>query len=158
MKIKSVSTNNHRKCFRIRTAKRTFVLPFSRADLVPSASNKITEIYVDKELGNEAITYVLESGDESSIPLDAFLDYNRDPEYLTKLLLHRLTLDALDKMKTSKLSRRELARKLSTSPAQLYRLLDPANQSKTVDQMIKLLAALGYGLEYRIVKDKATAA
>ena len=158
MKIKSVSVNNHRKCFEIETAKGPFVLPFSRADLVPSASNRVAEVYVDKELGNEAITYVLESGEESSIPLDAFLDYNRDPEYLAKLLLHRLTLDALDKMKTSPLSRRELARKLSTSPAQLYRLLDPANQSKTVDQMIKLLAALGYGLEYKIVKDKASAA
>jgi hypothetical protein len=51
-----------------------------------------------------------------------------------------------------------VARKLSTSPAQLYRLLDPANQTKTLDQMIKLLAALGYELEYRIVKDKVTAA
>lgn len=158
MKIKSVSANNHRKCFEIETAKGTFVLPFAKAGLVPSPSNKITEVYVDKELGNEGITYVLDSGDENSIPLDAFLDYNRDPEYLAKLLLHRLTLDALEGIKTSKLSRRELARKLSTSPAQLYRLLDPANQTKTVDQMIKLLAALGYELEYKIVKDKASAA
>lgn len=158
MKIKSVSANNHRKCFEIDTAKGTLVLPFSKAGLIPLASKKITEVYVDKELANEGITYVLDSGEENSIPLDAFLDYNRDPEYLTKLLLHRLTLDALEKIKTSKLSRRELARKLSTSPAQLYRLLDPANQTKTVDQMIKLLAALGYELQYKIVKDKASAA
>ena len=158
MKIKSVSANNHRKCFEIETAKGVFVLPFAKAELVPSASNKIREVYVDKELANEGITYILESDAESSIPLDAFLDYNRDPEYMAKLLLHRLTLDALVRIKTSKLSRRELARKLSTSPAQLYRLLDPANQTKTVDQMIKLLAALGYELEYKIVKDKASAA
>ena len=158
MKIKSAAINNHRKCFEVETAKGKFHLPFSKASLVPSAANKIAKVYVDKELGSEAITYALESGEDNSIPLDAFLDYNRDPEYLAKLLLHRLTLDALDRIKTSKLSRRELARKLSTSPAQLYRLLDPANQTKTLDQMIKLLAALGYGLEYKIVRDKASAA
>lgn len=158
MKIKSVSANNHKKCFEIETPKGELVLPFSKSGLVPTASNRVAEVYVDREMGNEGITYVLDSGDENSIPLDAFLDYNRDPEYLSKLLLHRLTIDALDRIKTSKLSRRELARKLSTSPAQLYRLLDPANQTKTVDQMIKLLAALGYELEYKIVKDKASAA
>ncbi len=158
MKIKSVSANNHKKCFEIETSKGELVLPFAKSGLVPTSSNKVAEVYVDKELGNEGITYILDSGDENSIPLDAFLDYNRDPEYLAKLLLHQLTLDALERIKISKLSRRELARKLSTSPAQLYRLLDPANNTKTVDQMIKLLAALGYGIEYKIVRDKNAAA
>lgn len=157
MKIKSVSVNNHRKCFEVRAAKRNFILPFAKSGLVPSATDRVTSVYVDKEMAAEGITYVLKSGRQNSIPLDAFLDYNRDPEYLAKLLLHRLTLDALERCKTSKLSRRELARKLSTSPAQLYRLLDPANQTKTVDQMIKLLAALGYELEYKIVKEKSAA-
>ena len=42
----------------------------------------------------------------------------------------------------SKLSRREIIRRLGTSPAQLYRLLDQTNYRKSVDQMLSLLAAL----------------
>ena len=157
MKIKSVQINNHRKCFEIETKKGKLAFPYSKTKLVPSARNKIAEVFVDKELGGEWITYRLEGGQENSIPLDAFLDYNRDPEYLTKMLLHRLTIDALEKVKGARLSRRELARKLSTSPAQLYRLLNPVNYSKTVDQMIKLLAVLGYEVDYKIMRERKKA-
>ena len=64
--------------------------------LVPSTDNKIKEAYVDKELGNTAVTYILESGEEDSIHLDAFLDYNKDPEYMAKVMLYKLTLTALE--------------------------------------------------------------
>ena len=158
MKIKRVNFNNHKKSFEIVTPKGSFSLPFSKTELVPTAKDKVKEVFVDKELGSEWISYKLESGKEGAIPLDAFLDYNRDPEYLNKLLLHRLTLDALHKLKITEITRRELARRLRTSPAQLYRLLDPGNQSKTIDQMIKLLAALGYEIEYRVVPEKKRAA
>ncbi len=73
---------------------------------------------------------------------------------MTKMLPHRLTIDALAKVKEAKLSRRELSRKLQTSPAQLYRLLYPSNYSKTIDQMIKLLAVLGYEIDYKIVRER----
>lgn len=158
MKIKCVQANNHRKCFEVETTKGKLALPYSKAEVVPTPSNKIVEIFVDKELGSEWITYRVESGKESSVPLDAFLEYNRDPEYLNKMLLHRLTVDALEKVKEAKLSRRELARKLRTSPSQLYRLLNPADYSKTIDQMVKLLAVLGYEVEYKIVREKQRAA
>ena len=158
MKIKKVQANNHRKCFEITISKGALSLPYSKAEVVPTAQNKISEIFIDKELGSQWVTYRLASGKEGSIPLDAFLEYNQDPEYLTKILLHRLTIDALVKVKKSGLSRRELARGLKTSPAQLYRLLDPANYSKTIDQMIKLLAVLGYEVDYQIIPEKPKAA
>jgi len=158
MKIKSVQCNNYRKCFEIDTAKGSFTLPFSRAEVVPTVKDKVKEVFVDKEFGREWIGYRLKSGKEGAIPLDAFLDYNRDPEYLTKMLLHRLTVDALQKLKGSNFTRRELARRLRTSPAQLYRLLDTANQSKTIDQMIKLLTVLGYEVDYKIIREKRKAA
>lgn len=158
MKIKNVSANNHKKCFEIETAKGKLSLPFSKAGLAPTLKNPISDLFVDKELANQGITYKLASGAENSIPLDAFLDYNADPDYLAKQLLHQLTLDVLDKSKTAKVSRRELARRLSTSPAQLYRLLDPANYSKTLDQMVKLLSVLGYEVEYKIVPGRRKAA
>ena len=118
--------------------------------LVPSTDNKIKEAYVDKELGNTAVTYILESGEEDSIHLDAFLDYNKDPEYMTKVMLYKLTLTALELVKNSCLSKREIARKLNTSPAQLYRLLNTANYSKTIDQMVTLLASLGYEVNFNL--------
>jgi hypothetical protein len=158
MKIKSVEANNRRKCFEIETAKGRLAFPYAKAELVPTAKDKVVVVFVDKELGSEWITYRLNSGKEGSVPLDAFLEYNRDPEFLTKMLLYRLTVDALDKVKEAKLPRRELARKLKTSPAQLYRLLDPANYSKTIDQMVKLLAVLGYEVDYKIVREKGKAA
>ena len=118
--------------------------------LVPSTDNKIKEAYVDKELGNTAVTYILESGEEDSIHLDAFLDYNKDPEYMAKIMLYKLTLTALELVKNSCLSKREIARKLNTSPAQLYRLLNTANYSKTIDQMVTLLASLGYEVNFNL--------
>lgn len=158
MKIRKVSCNNYRKCFEIETAKGFFTFPFVKAEVVPTAKDKVKEVLLDKELGNEWISYRLESGKEGEIPFDAFLDYNRDPEYLSKMFLHRLTIDAVKKLRTSNITRRELARRLRTSPAQLYRLLDTANQSKTIDQMIKLLAVLGYEVAYKIIPEKRRAA
>jgi hypothetical protein len=40
-------------------------------------------------------------------------------------------------------SKRELARRLRTSPSQLYRLLDPTNSAKSVGQMLALLHLVG---------------
>ena len=55
--------------------------PYKRLEIRPSPSNLITHVYVDKELGNEAFTYVLESGDEGSVHIDSVLEYNGDPGY-----------------------------------------------------------------------------
>ncbi|MHB8262659.1 MAG: hypothetical protein ACYDGY_02770 [Acidimicrobiales bacterium] len=38
---------------------------------------------------------------------------------------------------------REVSRVLGTSPAQLYRLLDPTNYRKSVRQLMELLYAIG---------------
>jgi len=42
----------------------------------------------------------------------------------------------------SPLSKREIIRRLGTSAAQLYRLLDQTNYRKTVDQLVALLQVL----------------
>jgi hypothetical protein len=79
--------------------------------------------------------------------VDQILDYNRDPDYMRKQLLYRLTLAALDALETSPLSRREIIRRLGTSPAQFYRLLDPTNDRKSIDKMTALLQALDCEVE-----------
>ncbi len=60
---------------------------------------------------------------------------------MRNLTLYKLTLKARKLLKESKLPKRELARRLATSPAQIYRLLDPTNYKKTIDQMVRLLVS-----------------
>lgn len=147
MKIKSVEIDNRRKRICILTAKGEFALPFVKLSKVPSSEDKITEIYIDKELGKEAVTYVLESGHEDSIHLDVFLDFNKEPDFLKKIFLFKLTDKAQQALKESKLSKNEVCRRLKTSPSQLARLLDTTNEKKSVDKMLELLAVLGVSVE-----------
>ena len=106
MRIKSVKTNNRRKCIEIETAKGLLSLPFSRLRLQPTRKDSIQEIYVDKEFGRKGVTYTLSSGKQDSIHVDAFLDYNRDPVFLRNVALHKLSLEAVKRMNKSKLSNR----------------------------------------------------
>jgi hypothetical protein len=143
MKIRSVSANNRKAELEIRTTSgRTLPMPFSRLQPQPTAKNRIQEAYVDRELGREAVTYVLESGAEGSVHIEQALEYNEDPAFLSELLLHQLTVEALKRIDSCALSRREIARRLHTSTPQLYRLLDPTNARKGIRQMIALLGVL----------------
>ena len=158
MTIRRVTVNNRRRCFEIETRKGILAFPFVKLDLAPSSTNRVKEVHVDRELGKQAITYVLESGDEDSVHVDDFLHYNKDPDYMRNMALYKLTVKARDLLKESKLPKRELARRLATSPAQIYRLLDQTNYKKTIDQMVRLLACLDYTLDFVIRKDEKSAA
>lgn len=155
MKIKSARINNRKACIEISTRKGRYTLPFSRLRLRPTQRNKIAKVFVDKEIGWEGITYELESGQEDTLHLDAFLDYNQDPQFMRNLSLHKLTVQALNLLKTSGLSKQEVIRRLKTSPSQLYRLLDTANYKKSIDEMLRLLSVLGYTVELMIHKKAA---
>lgn len=61
---------------------------------------------------------------------------------MRELLLYKLTLKAQKMLAVSRASRREVMRRMKTSPTQFYRLIDQTNYRKTIDQMIKLLSAL----------------
>jgi len=63
------------------------------------------------------------------------------------LLLYNLTVEALDRIEASALSRREIIRRLGTSPAQFYRLIDPTNYRKSVDKLLSLLQVLDCEVE-----------
>lgn len=143
MKIRSVTVNKRKSQVEL-TLRSGKVLPVPYAKLAPQPSrkNRIREAYVDKELGSEAVTYILESGDEGSVHVDHALEYNQDPGYLAELLIHQLTVAARRRVDRSGISRRELARRLGTSVPQLYRLLDPANTRKSLGQLVSLLHLL----------------
>ena len=143
MKLNKVSINNRRKEFSVGIhSGAAYTFPYAEADPTPGSRNQIKEVFVDKELGNEAITYVLNSGDEGTIHIEQILEYNEDPNYMAELLTYKLTLEARQGIENSGLSRRQIAKRLKTSVPQLYRLLDPANTSKSINQLVALLHVL----------------
>src|SRR5262249_21757713 len=97
---------------------------------------------LDRELGGEGFTYVLESGREGTVHVERVLEYNQDPDHLRDLLLYRLTLEAQTHIARAPLAKREIIRRLGSSPTQLYRLLDQTNYRKSIDQMLRLLQVL----------------
>ncbi len=54
-------------------------------------------------------------------------------------------------MKEQKLSKSEMARRMQTSRPQLDRLLDPGNESVTLDTLTKAAAAVGHKIRLELV-------
>jgi hypothetical protein len=155
MKIRKVTANNRKREFSIVTwGGAEYMYPYSMPDDSLSTSDPIEQLFVDKELGNEAFTYVLASGKEGSIHIEQVLEYNEDPKYLADLLTYKLSIEAMKGLESSSLSRRQIAKRLNTSVPQLYRLLDPANTSKSMKQLVALLHILDRDVEL-VVKKKA---
>jgi predicted XRE-type DNA-binding protein len=142
VKIRSVTHNSRKKVFDVRTSSKHLVFPYSKADPVPTPTDPVAEAFVDHEAGREAFTFVLASGRSGTVHGEQVLEYNQDPSYLRDLLLYKLTIEAQRRLGTSALSKREIVRRLGTSAAQLYRLLDQTNYRKSVDQLVGLLQVL----------------
>ena len=142
MKIRTIKHNSRKKTFEIRTSTKHLVFPFSKAEPAPSLADPVREAFVDAEAGREAFTYVLASGRTGTVHVEQVLEYNQDPSYVRNLLLYKLTLEAQRRIARSPLSKREIVRRLGTSAAQLYRLLDQTNYRKSVDQLLALLQVL----------------
>jgi len=153
MKVRAVSANYRRKTFEVRATSRTLPYPFARLDPAPGPEDRIVRLFVDDETDREGFVYVLASGKEGTVHIEQVLEYNRDPAFLRDALLYRLTLEALKRVESSPLSRREIIRRLRTSATQFYRLLDPANRRKSVDKMLSLLHALDCDVDL-VVREK----
>jgi DNA-binding TFAR19-related protein (PDSD5 family) len=156
MKIRSADINNRRKEFSVLTrsgARYTF--PYAKSTPRPATDNRIEDVFVDKELASEAVTYVLQSGDEGSIHIEQILEYNKDPAYLAELLTYKLTLEARQRIDSSGLSKRQIAKRLNTSLPQLYRLLNPANTRKSMNQLVTLLHVLNCNIDLVVRKKNA---
>jgi len=142
VKIRKVAANNRRKAFEVQVGSKKLPFPYAKLDIRPTPDDRVAECFVDRELGGEAFTYVLESGAEGTVHVDHVREYNEDPEYLSELMVYELTLEARKRVETSGLSKRELIRRLGTSATQFYRLLDPANTRKSIGQLVALLHLL----------------
>jgi len=153
MKIRSVTHNNRRKAFEIRTPAKVWQFPYARVEPRPEVADPVVAAFADKELGNEGFTYVLRSGAQGTVHLDQVLEYNQDARYMRDALLYKLTLEAQQRVMSSSLSKREIIRRLGTSATQFYRLLDQRNYRKSIDQLLSLLQVLDYEVDL-IVRPK----
>jgi hypothetical protein len=142
MKIRSVVFNNRRKDFTVRLRASAYRYPYSRLDAQPGPGDHVVAACVDAEIGREGFSYTLASGAEGTVHVEQVLDYNKDPRYLRDVLLYELTLAAQQRLRTSPLSRREIARRMGTSAAQVCRLFDQTNTRKSVDEVLNLLGVL----------------
>jgi len=155
MKLKTVRVNNRKHHLELEARSgKVLPIPFSRLSPSPRPGDRIIRAWVDKELANEGVSFVLASGAEGSVHVDQALEYNEDPAYLADVLIHKLTVEARRRVDRSGMSRRELARRLSTSVPQLYRLLDPANTRKSIGKLVGLLHLLDCDVDL-VVKPRA---
>ena len=152
MKIRKVAPNNRKRMFEVHTHRAVYSFPYVVAQPSPSSRDRIERVYVDPELGREGFTFELESGRGGSVHMDSVLEYNKDPSYMADLLLYKLTVEAQRRLQRSRLSKREVMRRLNTSASQLYRLLDPTNDKKSLRQMVALLAVLGYEVNLSVTR------
>ena len=93
MKIRSVSFNNRRKGFEVRTPWSVLWFPYGKLEARPGPGNPVVRVSVDPELAREGFTYRLGSGEEGTVHVEQVLEYNQDPDYLRDLLLYKLTLE-----------------------------------------------------------------
>jgi hypothetical protein len=147
VKIRCVRPNNRKRAFEVRTWRDRLWFPYSKVDPAPTSDDFVVDLFVDRELASEGFTFRLASGREGSVHIDRVLEYNEDPGYMRDLLLYELTLEAQRCLQASPLSKREVIRRLGTSPAQFYRLLDQTNTRKSIDKLLSLLRVLDCEVE-----------
>jgi hypothetical protein len=145
--IQALRMNNQKRAFELTTARGVMDFPYAKCDPAPSAEDPIANAFIDSELGKQAVSYELASGRDGFVHVEQALEYNRDPSYMRELLLHQLTVQALHGLERTPLAKREIMRRLGTSPAQFYRLTDPANYRKSIDRMVELLIVLDCEVE-----------
>ena len=154
MKVLAVKPNNRKHAFDVTTDRGQFPFPYAKAELVPTATDRIVETWIDAECADEVFGYRLASGAEGGVHVEQVFDYNQEPTYMREMLLYKLTLEAQRRLKESRLSKREIIRRLGTSPAQLYRLLDQTNYTKSIAHVLALLYVLDCDVEV-VVRGKS---
>jgi hypothetical protein len=118
-----------------------------------SSKNRFASITIDRELGNQAVSFVLDDGSKGDFPAD-FVLYYCDPSYHWSPI-NQLKRALKDKLGSSQLSLRVLADAMNTSPSQVVRLLEENKASKQINQLFHLAELAGYKIEFTLKKKKA---
>jgi len=156
--IKEIKPNYRKRVLEItlregRTAKK-YNLPFAVfEDKKIHRKNRFASIDIDRKLGEQAASFVLEDGTRGDFPAD-FVLYHCDPTYDWSPI-NQLKRALKDKIGSAKLSVRVLAGALKTSPSQVVRLLQEDKISKQLLQLFRLAELAGYQVEFNLKKKKA---
>src|SRR3989338_3734808 len=145
-KLKKIRQNYRRQVLEITLAEgrkaKKYNLPFAVfRDRKINSKNRFSSITIDRELGNQAASFVLEDGSKGDFPAD-FVLYYCDPTYDWSPI-NQLKRALKDKLDTSKLSVRVIADALNPSPSQVMRLLEENKGSKQIIQLIRLAELAG---------------
>ncbi|SUB02059.1 Uncharacterised protein [Pannonibacter phragmitetus] len=83
--------------------------------------------------------------------LNSLLEEDGLLEEVTAVAIKRtLALQLLHAMKTQKITKSEMARRMRTSASQLERILDPSNDRVQLDTLLKAAAAVGRKLTFSL--------
>src|SRR3546814_21020584 len=93
MKIQKVEPDNRRRRFEVTTRRGVLAFPYARCEPAPSPDDRLVEVFVDAELGREAVTYRLESGAAGRIQVDPVLDVHARTDYHAPLQRYTHTLE-----------------------------------------------------------------
>ena len=138
-KFKKVEFNNKKKVFILTyTSGLKIECPYSALKI----NKKVIEAAPDKEVGGHSFYFVLENGHKDYVPYDQPLHIVQNLEYVKHEILFEITLQVNKIIKRSKISKRELARRLNTSLSQLNRLLDTTNYNKELSRFIEIAVIL----------------
>ena len=73
MKIRRVSPNNRNRAFEVKTPTKTLLFPYAKLDPPLTAGDRVVGVFVDKDIGQEGCTYVLQSGREGTVHIEQIL-------------------------------------------------------------------------------------
>ncbi len=148
-KFKSAEFDNKKRVFHLTyTSGLTLDCPYSALGI----KEKIVESAPDSEVGGHSLYFITESGVENYVPYDQPLHIVQNPEYVKQQALFEMTKKINGFIKIEKVSKRELARRLNTSMAQLLRLLDTTNYKKELSRLIEIASILNYDFKWEFQK------
>lgn len=142
-KFKMVSYNNRKKQIAfVYTSGKRVTVHYSQLGI----KRNISRTWIDRETSGQSVGYEFEGGRVDYMPYDQPLAVARDPEFLLRTHIERLTAKIKGVLKKKKISKRYLAEQLETSDNQIQRLLDPAILNKNLSQLYQIAALLGLPL------------
>ena len=145
-KFKKVELDNKKRVFHLKyTSGLKLECPYSTLGI----RSKVIEAAPDTEAGRHSFYFILENGKKEFVPFDQPLHIAQNPEYVKEQTLYEVTKQIHEFIKKSKVSKRELARRLGTSLSQLARLLDTTNYKKELSRLIELAAMLNYEFKWQ---------
>lgn len=148
-KFQKVEFNNKKRVFYLEyTSGLKIECPYSALGI----RGKVIEAAPDSEVGKHSFYFILENDEKEFVPFDQPLHIVQNPEYVKERTLYEVTKQLNEFIKKSKVSKRELARRLGTSLSQLARLLDTTNYKKELSRLIELAAMLNYEFKWQFQK------